>query len=192
MCENKFVRKVLPLKFFNRPTLAIARDLLGKFLVCKTHDEKFAVMITEVEAYDGPHDKASHAHRGRTKRNEIMFGEAGRWYVYLIYGMYSMLNIVTGPKDYPAAVLIRGGIVTEGGKWKVKDGKIILNGPGKLTQFLKIDNTLGERRAEKKSGCWIENRGVKIKKSDIKKSPRIGVEYAKEWAEKPYRFYIDH
>src|SRR3989338_10263905 len=118
--------RILEPYFYNRPTLIVAQDLLGKFLVRKIGNKEITSMIIEVEAYDGFKDKASHASKGRTLRNEVMFGEAGRWYVYLIYGMYWMLNIVTGPKDYPAAILIRG----------VVDA----SGPGRLTKFFKINH----------------------------------------------------
>lgn len=166
-------------EFFERPTLVVARELLGKFLVI---DDK-AVMITEVEAYDGHEDKASHASKGKTKRTAVMFGPAGYWYVYLIYGMYDMLNIVTGPKDYPAAILIRGVIDENGKKY---------NGPGKLTKALRITKKFNNQKADKKTGLWVEDRGVKIPKNKIKKSARIGVNYAGPiWAAKEYRFYID-
>jgi DNA-3-methyladenine glycosylase len=102
------LNRVLPQQFFNRPTLLVAQELLGKFLVCKKGSNIVSAMITEVEAYVGVEDKASHASRARTKRNEVMFGHAGYWYVYLIYGMHYCLNIVTEQKDYPAAILIRG------------------------------------------------------------------------------------
>ncbi len=95
-------------KFFDRPTLVVAQDLLGKFLVRKRNGKVITAMITEVEAYDGPKDKASHARHGLTARNTPMFGPAGHWYVYFTYGMHWMLNVVTGAKGYPAAVLIRG------------------------------------------------------------------------------------
>lgn len=153
-------------------------------------------MITEVEAYDGPHDKASHAHKGKTTRNTPMFGEAGVWYVYFVYGMYNMLNIVTGPQNYPAAVLIRG--IRSLGSPTPK-----LNGPGKLTKFLKIDKKFNNKPATPKMGLWIEDKSVKIyspkfpkgkfwriKKSQIKTSPRIGIHYATEWEDKNYRFYL--
>ena len=179
------MRNVLPLKFFNRPTLIVAHDLLGKFLVRKLHGKEISAMITEVEAYDGPLDKASHAHRGRTARTEVMFGEAGHWYVYFVYGMHWMLNIVTGPKDYPAAILIRGAkTILPAGKWKVLDG------PGKLTKFLHIDKKLNAAPAVKRSGIWIEDRGARIKKADILAQKRIGIDYAEEWKEKPYNFVI--
>lgn len=179
------MRKVLSQKFFNRPTLKVARDLLGKFLVRTYRGKELAVIITEVEAYDGPRDKASHAHRGQTPRNKVMFGEAGHWYVYFVYGMHWMLNIVTRPKNYPAAVLIRGGKI-----FPHDVGEKSLNGPGKLTKFLKIGRTVNGSEANKNIGLWIEDRGEKIKKTRIRKSKRIGVDYAGEWAEKPYRFYI--
>src|SRR3989338_2229715 len=104
------MRKILPQSFFDRPTLAVARALLGKFLVRRTGKKTLEAMITEVEAYDGPEDRASHASRGITPRTKIMFGEAGRLYVYFTYGMHWMLNVVTGSRGYPAAVLIRAGI----------------------------------------------------------------------------------
>ena len=144
------------------------------------------MIITEVEAYDGFKDKASHASRGKTKRNKIMFGRAGRFYVYFTYGMHWMLNIITCPKNYPAAVLISGGIIYKN-KQKVK----ILNGPAKLTKYLKIDKKFNNKPADKKTGLWIEDRGIKINKEQIIKNKRIGIDYAGEWANKLYRFSID-
>ena len=130
-------------------------------------------IITEVEAYDGINDKACHASKGRTVRTEIMFGPAGFWYVYLCYGMYDMLNIVTGPKDYPAAVLIRG---VEG-----------INGPGRLTKTLKITRALNGKKVDQKNGLWIEQ-GISVSKNEIARTPRIGVAYAGAYAQKPWRF----
>lgn len=162
--------------FFTAPTLKVAPNLLGKYLVRRYRGKETAYQITEVEAYDGFEDKASHASKGRTKRNEVMFGPAGYFYVYLIYGMYRMLNIVTGPKDYPSAILIRGlaGI----------------NGPGRLTKALNITDKLNGKEALPENGLWFEDRGIKIPKNNIKTSPRIGVAYAGEWAKKDWRFYI--
>ncbi|MDO8495692.1 MAG: DNA-3-methyladenine glycosylase [bacterium] len=187
------MRKIISAKFFNRAVLEVAQDLLGKYLVRKIGDEEVALMITEVEAYDGHEDLASHASRGKTKRNEIMFGPAGYFYVYFTYGMHWMLNIVTGPQDYPAAVLIRGA------------GEI--SGPARLTKFLKIDRELNLKKAERASELWFESRtkqrhaagprgfvrdedrGVEISPSKIKRTPRIGVDYAGPiWAKKKYRF----
>ena len=102
------MQKVLTQSFFNRPTLLVTKELLGKFLVRKVGVKEISGMITEVEAYIGPEDQASHASRGRTPRTEVMYGKPGYWYVYLIYGMHYCLNIVTEKKEYPAAILIRG------------------------------------------------------------------------------------
>ncbi|MBI2035602.1 MAG: DNA-3-methyladenine glycosylase [Candidatus Liptonbacteria bacterium] len=107
------MKKILKKPYFQKSTVVVARNLLGKFLVRRIKGKEIAAMITEVEAYDGFKDKASHAHRGKTARNAVMFGEAGVWYVYLTYGMHWMLNVVTGPKDYPAAVLIRGVLISD-------------------------------------------------------------------------------
>lgn len=170
------MKKVLPKKFFNRPTITVAKDLLGCVLVRKINNKQIKSVITEVEAYDGFLDRASHAHRGKTKRNAVMFGEAGHWYVYLTYGIHIMLNIVTGPKDFPAAILIRG--------------IDIANGPGRLTKKLKISKSFNTKTTSKNSGLWIENGSKKGLK--IKRSARIGVDYAGPvWANKKYRFYIN-
>ena len=206
------MKKILPQKFFNRPADKVAQDLLGKFLVrsvkpLRGHgaSREVVAIITETEAYMGPEDKACHAYRGRTKRNEPMFGPAGHWYVYFCYGMHWMLNIVTGPKGYPAAVLIRGIIVSKSRHTasepkpcnthdreccKVLHGKK-LAGPGKLTKFLKIDKKFNGKIADKKTGFWIEDLGFQIQRSRIRKGPRVGVDYAGEWARKPYRYWIE-
>ncbi len=135
-------------------------------------------MITETEAYDGFKDKASHASRGKTARNAPMFGPAGVWYVYFTYGMHWMLNIVCGKKDYPSAVLIRGA------------GDI--QGPARLTKFLKVAEKFNGEKAAAKTGLWIEDGGMKIKPRQIKRTPRIGVAYAGiYWAKKPLRFLLD-
>ncbi len=171
------MRKILSKKFFERSAPEVAEDLIGKYLVRRVRGRESAFMITEVEAYEGFDDKASHASKGRTKRTEVMFGPAGVFYMYLVYGMYEMLNIVTGEKDYPAAVLIRG---VEG-----------VAGPGRLTKRLKIKRALSGKKATRESGLWIEERGVKIPKKDIKKTPRVGVDYAGPvWSRKHYRFVL--
>lgn len=204
------MRKILTKKFFERPALKVARELLGKFLCRRTalrRPTSKCYMITETEAYVGPEDKASHTHRGKTLRNAPMFGEAGRWYVYFTYGMHWMLNIVTGRDGYPAAVLIRGLLSDEKAKQpfcfsrrlKVarsasnpqKGSRLSLSGPAKLTKFLKIDKRFNTKPAAPKTGLWIEDCGVKIKPSQIKRASRIGIAYAKEWTKKPYRFLIN-
>lgn len=169
--------KILPLKFFNRDTKTVAKELLGKYLVRKSNGKDLAFMITDVEVYDGFKDLASHAAKKRTPRNEVMFQSPGRWYIYFVYGMHSILNIVTREKDYPAAILIRG---LEG-----------ISGPGKVTKILKIDKSLNNLNATKKSGLWIEDRGVNIQSKNIKTSPRIGINFAGEiWAAKPLRYHL--
>lgn len=167
--------KILPLSFFQRKTLIVAEDLLGKYLVRKIGSQTIKDMITEVEAYVGPHDLASHSSKGRTKRTEAMHAKGGTIYVYFIYGMHNMLNIVTEEEDYPAAVLIRG---TE----KV-------TGPGRVAKEFKIDKTLYGLPLGKKTGLWIEKADKEGKKL-ILKTPRIGVDYAGVWAKKPYRFVL--
>jgi DNA-3-methyladenine glycosylase len=168
--------KTLPNSFFNRKTLTVARELIGKTLVRKLGNKIIRQKITEVEAYVGPHDPACHSSRGRTERNKIMYMEAGTIYVYFTYGMHWMLNIVTEEKDFPSAVLIRG---TED-----------ISGPARLTKALRIDKNLNGKKLGKKSGLWIED-DESVPSRLISRTPRIGVAYAKEgWAEKPYRFVL--
>lgn len=175
--------KILNKRFFNRDTKIVAQELLGKFLVRKIGNKKITAMIVETEAYDGFKDKASHASIGKTKRNEVMFEEPGIFYIYLTYGIHHMLNIVTRKKNYPAAVLIRGV--------KIEGLNVLTNGPAKLTKFLKIDEDLNRKGALVSSGLWVEDRGVKIIGLKIKKTPRIGVNYAGPiWSAKKLRFII--
>ncbi len=133
-------------------------------------------MITEVEAYVGFCDRASHASRGMTPRNRVMFGPPGHWYVYFTYGMHWMLNIVTEREGYPAAILIRG---VQG-----------ISGPGRVTKFFKIDKRFDGKPAARRAGLWIEDRGLKIPRRAIKRSRRIGVEYAGRWKNKPWRLSL--
>lgn len=177
-------RRKLSAKFFDRPTLTVAEALLGKFLVRRCRGKEISLMITEVEAYDGFKDRGSHARRGKTARNTPMFGKAGHWYVYFTYGMHWLINVVTGKAGYPAAVLIRGGIAV------VRDEKrIVLNGPAKVTKFLKVDGKFSGLPASAKAGLWIEDGGVRVPKNKIRRGPRVGIDYAgKYWAAKPWRF----
>lgn len=159
--------------------LTVAPKLLGKFLVRRFRGKEQAFQITEVEAYDGPRDLACHGSRGITARTKVMFEAGGIWYVYLVYGLHFMLNIVTGKKGYPAAVLIRG----------LQN----ISGPGKLTSLLHINKNLNGKKAIQSNGLWIEDRGVKIKAGQIKKTPRVGVLYAGPvWSKKPYRFLFTY
>lgn len=171
------MNKILKPDFFNQPTIIVAQKLLGKFLVRKIGNKILFKKITEVEVYDGFKDKASHAWRGKTKRNHVMFNSAGRWYVYLNYGLHWMLNIVTKEKRYPAAILIRG--VEE------------INGPGRVSKFFKINKYFNNKLAMPKNKLWIEDRGLKVLKSQIKKGPRIGIDYAGPyWSKIHLRFWI--
>ncbi|HUC31353.1 MAG TPA: DNA-3-methyladenine glycosylase [Candidatus Paceibacterota bacterium] len=172
-------RKILSKSFFDRPTLVVARELLGKYIARRNG---IALMITEVEAYDGPLDLASHARRGITPRTKVMFGPAGVFYVYFTYGMHWMVNIVTGPKDYPAAILIRAGIKEDGTP---------VTGPARLTKYLNINKEQNGKCAGKTTGLWFEDRSVRVARSKIIASKRIGVEYAgRVWAGKPYNLKI--
>ena len=171
---------LLPLDYFQKPTLEISKNLLGKFLIRKIGKKMHTGMITEVEAYIGMEDKACHAARGKTTRNQVMFETGGVWYVYFVYGMYWMLNIVTEKKEFPAAILIRG----------IKTEEEHFNGPGKLTRHLKIDKQLNGLPATAETGLWIEDQGLHIPSKNIHQGKRIGINYAGEWKDKPWRFYI--
>lgn len=158
--------------FFIRDVLQVAPELLGKVLVLRSESEERRFVITETEAYRGTEDKACHAYKGRTKRTEVMFHEGGKVYVYLVYGMYWMLNFVTGTEGDPQAVLIRA---VEG-----------ISGPGKLTRELAID---GSYYAEDLSGSeriWVEDKGTAV---PFTTGPRVGIDYAGEpWVSKPWRY----
>ncbi len=168
---------VLGTDFFARPALEVAPDLLGKVLVRKIGGQKIFITINEVEAYDGFEDKASHASKGKTKRNEVMFFPGGYFYIYLVYGIHNMLNIVTGEKEYPEAVLIRGG----------KE----INGPGRLTKFLKVDRGFNKKIVSPSTGLWLQKGEKEPLKKEIKKTPRIGVDYAGPvWSKKLYRYIL--
>lgn len=174
-------RKVLPRRYFARPTLEVARDLLGKYLLRHDGDgTRRAGRIVEVEAYIGGEDLACHASKGRTKRTEVMFGPPGLAYVYLIYGMYHCLNVVTEKEGFPAAVLIRA-IET--------DGRLI-NGPGKLCRDFAIDRRHNWHDLTSGQILWIEDRGERWPDSSIITGPRVGVDYAGAWAKKPWRFLL--
>lgn len=161
--------------FFNRKAPVIARELIGQVLVRQTSSGVKRLEITEVEAYCGFDDLASHARFGKTKRNTPMFGPPAVTYIYFTYGIHWLLNIVCGPEDYPSAVLIRaaGGIV----------------GPARLTKALQIDGIVNNQKLGKELGLWIEG-GRKVPPSQIIKTPRVGIAYAGTWVEKPWRFVL--
>jgi DNA-3-methyladenine glycosylase len=170
------MRRILGPAFFRRDALVVAPALLGKFLVRRVGRVERASMITDVEAYLGPADKASHASRGLTKRNAPMFAAGGAWYVYFTYGMHWILNAVTGREDEPSGIMFRA----------LSD----VYGPARLTKKLRIGKSMNKKPIAPASGLWIEDRGVRISKSRICRGPRIGVEYAGGWAKKPFRFFL--
>ncbi|MFZ8806098.1 MAG: DNA-3-methyladenine glycosylase [Minisyncoccia bacterium] len=209
--------------FFVRPTIKVAKELLGKIIVRKYKGKIIAGKIVETEAYIGPNDKASHAYTPKeqdekeklkiikenferiknylenpqrfikrilklknakvTKRNLAEYLRGGHIYIYLVYGNYFQLNITTYKEGYPECVLIRAL------EPLTKDFKISPNGPGKLCEFLKLDSSFWGYDLVKGDEIWLEN-GESYKESDIIKTTRIGIEYAKEDALLPWRFYV--
>ncbi len=173
--------RILQRRYFSRKTLRVARSLLGTFLLRRTEGQRLVGRIIEVEAYIGQEDRACHASRGRTKRTEVMFGQAGIAYVYLIYGMYHCFNIVTERAGFAAAVLIRA----------VEDGEgCLIDGPGRVCRAFWIDRTLNGWDVTKGRTLWLEDRTAAIPASEIDAFPRVGVAYAGTWAAKPWRFRI--
>ena len=187
MTENS--SNPLPRTFFARPTLTVAQELLGKVLCRQTPKGLIETKIIDVEAYVGPEDKACHASKGRTKRTDVMFGPAGYTYVYMIYGMYHCLNLVTEQVDYPAAVLIRGlEVIKDHASSETKPTRI--DGPGRVCRFLNLDRTYNVLDATQGEILWVEDRGITLPKTQIQELPRVGVDYAGEWAKKLWRFCI--
>ncbi len=186
----------LPREFYTRnDVVEIARDLLGKFLMTNVNGKLSGGLITETEAYAGISDKASHAYDGkRTHRTEIMYSEGGISYVYLCYGIHHLFNVVTNAVGIPHAVLIRGLKPTDGLNYMLERSnhnrvKTISDGPGKLTKALAINlNFNGIDLSSDK--IWIEDRGFVVEESKIKISSRIGIDYAEEDAQLPYRFNL--
>ncbi len=178
--------------FYAQPVLWVARNCLGKTLVHASPDGVAAGTIVEAEAYRGPEDRAAHSHGGRrTKRTEAMFGRAGHAYVFLIYGLHHNFNVVTGQEGQPHAVLIRAldpvhGIELMATRRGVDSRRRELtNGPGKLSQALGIN--LGHYGADLCESSLFLADGPRVR---AKRSPRIGVEYAGSWAERPWRFFV--
>ncbi|WP_167604629.1 DNA-3-methyladenine glycosylase [Maribellus sediminis] len=165
----------LPPQFFQHDVLEVAPALLGKILVRQFENGSIQQFtITEVEAYRGTEDIACHASKGRTARTEVMFHEGGVVYVYLIYGMYWMLNIVTGRENDASAVLIRG----------LKG----ISGPGRVGKALQLDKSFYGEDLSTSKRLWIEDTGIK---PEYITTPRIGITYAGEpWASKPWRYVM--
>lgn len=170
--KNKIVLNKVPLAFFQHDVLQVARELPGKIIVRRFEDNTVKrYRITEVEAYRGEEDLACHASKGRTRRTEVMYQQGGKVYVYLIYGMYWLLNFVTNPADFPAAVLIRG----------VEN----ISGPGRLGRELQLDASFYGEDLSTSERIWLEDDGMK---PAVSVSKRIGVDYAGNWALKPWRY----
>ena len=164
----------LGLDFFSRDVLKVAPELIGKIVVrCFPVGNIVRYRITETEAYRGEEDLACHASKGRTDRTEVMYDKGGKLYIYLIYGMYWMMNIVAAGKNQPQAALIRG---VQG-----------FDGPGKLTCAMGIDKGFYGEDLVKSDRIWITESGINPK---IITTSRIGIEYSGEWKEKPWRFVI--
>ncbi|MBQ2785304.1 MAG: DNA-3-methyladenine glycosylase [Oscillospiraceae bacterium] len=151
----------LQYEFYHRECLDVARDLVGKILVRKTNQGELRMRISETEAYCGESDTACHAHKGRTPRTEVLYADAGTIYVYLCYGIHWLLNIVTGEKEDPQAVLIRACVDA--------------NGPGKLTKALGITGELNRKSILETQDFWIEDDG---KHYEILTDKRVGIGYA--------------
>lgn len=165
--------KKLSARFFQRDVLEVAPDLLGKMLVRKFDSgNEHRFRITDVEAYRGEEDKACHASRGRTAHTELLYGEGGKIYVYLIYGMYWLLNFVTGDKDKPQGVMVRA---VEG-----------IYGPGRVGRALKLDRSFRGISVESEI-LWVEDSGEKPEYVTV---PRVGIDYAQEWKDIEWRFII--
>ena len=183
--------------FLHDDVLHICRNLLGKSLFTQRNGQIAGGIISEVEAYKGFNDRGSHAFGGRkTKRNEMMYHEGGVVYMYLCYGMHTMLNFVTNAEGIPDAILVRGILPTHGEELmlmrthKTCISHTLTNGPGKVSKALGL--TIAD------NGCaitypniWIEDRGIILTDSQIEKRPRIGIDYAGEDANLPYRFLLN-
>jgi DNA-3-methyladenine glycosylase len=187
----------LPREFYTRGNvLLVARQLLGCRLVVRAADGvRVAGRIVETEAYAGPEDKASHAYGNRrTPRTETMFAVGGTAYVYFIYGMYYQFNVVTGRAGVPHAVLVRGlepleGIERMRERRPVKRDRDLTSGPGKLCQALGLDRSFnGEDLGGER--VWLEAADRKLKPRQIASGPRVGIDYAEEYIDKPWRFWI--
>ncbi|MEW6242486.1 MAG: DNA-3-methyladenine glycosylase [Chloroflexota bacterium] len=184
----------LPRKFYNRPTLTVARELIGARLVRILDGVKLVGIITETEGYIGEEDLACHARAGRTPRTQVMYGPPGHAYVYFTYGNHWMLNAVTEREGFPAAVLIRAVQPIEGAEVMSarRKGRDTL-GPGKLTQAMGIGKgENGVDLTETGSGLWIEA-GISVPDSAVTIGPRVGLYTVPEpWKSKPWRFLVEH
>lgn len=178
-------------EFFIRDTRLVARELLGKVIYHRINKKVYKAIITETEAYHGAGDLACHCSKGKTKRTSVMFDHPGLIYIYLIYGIYYMLNIVTMPKNFPAAVLIRAvkNLQVSFDMKKFEKINHPTDGPGKLTKQLQIDGRLNNKLLTPNTGLWVVDEGIEIPADKIQTGKRIGIDYAGKWKDKPWRFY---
>lgn len=162
-------------EFYRQDVLEVAPQLLGQHLVRVYPDgTRDMYVITETEAYRGGEDRACHASKGRTTRTEVMFGDGGCLYMYLIYGMYWMLNVVTGAEGVPQAVLIRG----------LRE----VSGPGRLTRLIKVDQNFNGEDMVDSERIWVENSGIR---PEYVTGPRIGIDYSGQpWKDMPWRYLM--
>jgi DNA-3-methyladenine glycosylase len=174
-------REKLPRAFFARSALAVARDLIGARLLHDDGGTLRAGRIVETEAYLGPRDRAAHSSRGRTARTEVMFGPPGHAYIYFIYGFWNCLNVVAAAPGVPHAVLLRAIEPLQGIRERT-------SGPGLLCRAMHIDRRLNGIDLAG-DVLWLEPAPAGAPRARIGRSPRIGVEYAGEWARRPWRFF---
>ncbi len=193
MAKTKALER-LPRSFYARPTLQVARDLLGCRLVRIFEGQRLSGIITETEAYIGEEDKASHAAVGRTERNAVMYGPPGYAYVYLIYGVHHCLNVVTEAEGFPAAVLIRAlrpveGVVLMRRHRRNAPDVHLTDGPGKLCQALAIDLSLNGVDMVDGDVLFIE-RGEPVPDAQVQTTPRVGVRGDERAVSAPWRFVV--
>ena len=204
------MHKKLGREFFTQPTLKVAQEILGKFLVHEYNGQKISGKIVEVEAYIGKDDKASHAFGGKkTQRNLAEYLIGGHVYIYLVYGIHWQFNISTFLTDQPECILLRAlepvlesGLEIEDGQYEKKSGsrikygmtelKKIASGPGKLCRFMHLDKSFyGYDLCQRSGKLYLEDRGIKIRQAQIMKGPRIGIDYAGPyWSKVPWRFWL--
>lgn len=191
--------RVVPRDFYlQADVIDLCRQLLGKLLVSKVNNEpRTSGIIVETEAYAGPEDKASHAYNNKyTKRTKSMFQEGGHAYVYLCYGVHALFNIITNTDQVPHAILVRaiapqeGAEVMQQRRVKPKIDRSLTGGPGSLTKAMNITTQDNETDLVTSNKIWLEESGIHYQPKDIIESPRVGIAYAEEYVDKPWRFRV--
>lgn len=184
-------------EFYTRDALSAARALLGKLLVVPAEGgARVSGLVVETEAYVGPEDRASHAFGGRrTARNESMYAQGGAAYVYLIYGLHHQFNVVTGAEGHPSAVLVRAlepaeGVALMRARRRLSDDLRLTSGPGKLARALGLDRTFDGEDLMTSRRVWLEDVGREVFDREVARGPRVGIDYAGNYALKPWRFWL--